>query len=154
MEYREAIIAQIERYYKEIIEVYKITTVSTMKDARKMGFFRKRSMQVHIEEYRKHLEDAKTIDVSNIQIPSYDAKAKMLVDGLQRSVRSFCNLCEENMKFSQVAEQRQYKNSGVGIEEFKSSYNSMQIALEQALVELGDLDKAYRQYTADDKPEE
>lgn len=149
MEYREALTQQVEKYYREIIEVYKNTTMEAMQDARKLGLFKKRSFRDHIANFQKHKEDAESLDISGIEIASYDVKAKLLADAFQRSVRSFIRLCEENMTFYDITEKKQYRGSGIKVKDYTESFNHLQQILQDAVVDLDALDNTYQQYNAD-----
>ncbi len=154
MDYREALIAQIERYYQEVVYPYKDTTTNAMTDARKLGLFKKRDFGVHIRKFQAHMETAAAIDVGQIEIPGDDVAGKLLADQFLRSRKTFLRLCEANIAFYKVADKKQYRGSGIVVKEFKDTLGRMQDALKEAVLELDLLDKAYQKYAAGDPAEE
>lgn len=146
MDYRDALISEIESYYREVIERYKDTTQAAMKTARKMPIFKKQDYSVHLENFKGHMKDALEFTNANVQIPEDDEKAIELVQKLHKSVDSFCRLCETNIKFYKISEQKQYRNSGIKISDYKLAYGVVSEALEESVADLDDLDKAYRDY--------
>lgn len=154
MDYREALTAQIERYYQEVVYPYKETTTNAMSDARKLSLFKKRDFGAHIRRFQAHMETAAAIDVSQIEIPGDDVAGKLLADQFLRSRRTFLRLCEANIEFYKVTDKKQYRGSGLIVKEFKAALERMQDALKDAVLELDLLDKAYQKYAADDPAEE
>ncbi len=154
-DYRQALMAQIEQYYQEVVYPYKETTTNAMKDARKLNLFKKRDFGAHIRRFEKHMETAEAMDISAVeqQISSDDVAGKLLADQFSRSRKTFLRLCEANIEFYKVTDKKQYRGSGIIVREFKEAAERMQEALKEAVLELDLLDKAYRKYAAD-KPAE
>lgn len=154
-DYRKALIAQIEKYYQEVVYPYKETTTSAMKDARKLNLFKKRDFGVHIRRFQEHMETAADLDISDIEsrISSEDVAGKLLADQFSRSRKTFLQLCEANIEFYRVTDKKQHRGSGIVVKEFKAAAERMQDALKAAVLELDLLDKAYQKYAAD-KPAE
>ena len=150
MEYREALIAQVEEYYQKVVYPYNETTTNAMNDARKMGLFKKRDFGVHIRRFRSHMETAAAVKIAEILIPDEDTQAKLLWNQLCRSIDTFLQLCEKNIRFYEITDKKQYRGSGLVIREFKEAAEDMQLALKEAVLELELLDKTYQKYTADD----
>lgn len=154
-DYRQALIAQIEKYYQEVVYPYKETTTNAMKDARKLNLFKKRDFGVHIHRFQAHMETAAAMDISGIEeeIAGDDVAGKLLADQFSRSRRTFLQLCEANIEFYKVTDKKQYRGSGIVVKEFKAAAERMQEALKEAVLELDLLDKAYQKYAADDPAE-
>lgn len=155
MEYRQSLIAQIEKYYQEVVYPYKETTTNAMKDARKLNLFKKRDFGGHIRRFQAHMETAAAIDISQIEpeIPGSDVAGKLLADQFSRSRKTFLQLCEANIHFYRVTDKKQYRGSGIVVKEFRDAADRMQDALKSAVLELELLDKAYQKYTADNPAE-
>lgn len=149
MEYKQMLSAQVDKYYGQIIMKYQGTISAAMADGKRMGLFKKVDFSGHIENFQKHIDDAKKIDTSNIEIPSNDIKSKVLEDCLNRSVETFCALCEKCILFYDVSDKKQYKGSGVKVSDYKEAFITMHDAIEVASKELNILDKAYEEYNAD-----
>ncbi|MGN0659180.1 MAG: hypothetical protein ACI4LA_06200 [Emergencia sp.] len=154
MDYRQELLQQIETYFTDVITPYKQTTTGAMQDARKLGLFKKRDFSGHISAFEKHKEAAEGVDISGIEISPGDVKAKLLADQFMRSRRSFMLLCEENMRFYEVTEKKQYRGSGVTVKQYTESFNKMQEVLKEAVTELDLLEKEYTEYARDNASEE
>lgn len=149
MEYKQMLSAQVDKYYSHVIMKYQITTAAAMKDGKRSGLFKKVDFSGHITNFQKHIDDAEKIDTSNIVIPPDDVEAKILDDCLNRSIHSFCILCEKCKLFYEVSDLKQRKGSGIRVSDYKEAYIEMNDALQTAVKDLQMLDKAYEKYNAD-----
>lgn len=149
MEYRKKLREEIDRYYRDILPVYQNTTAEAIKDAKKLGLFRKRDFSGHIGRFRKHMVDAQSLCV-DIAVPPEDARSRRLAEIFKKSVASFILLCDENIRFYTITEKKQYRDSGVTVKEYAESCNLMQNILARAVKDLDELDQAYQQYGAGD----
>lgn len=146
MDYREALIEQIGDYYEKVIEKYKYTTVSAMQTARKMSLFKKQEYSGHIENFRGHIKDALEISGKHVDVPESDPEGKELKEKFYKSIGSFCRLCETNIKFYRISDKKQYRDSGIGMKDYKLAYQVMEQVLAESVEELNELDKAYAKY--------
>lgn len=150
MDYRTALKQLIMEYRDGIMEIYQVTTTAAMKDAKKLGMFKKRSFGGHIDSFRSHMEDAKALDVDAIDIPEGDEESRNLADLMKKSIQSFCLLCDLSIEFYQMAERKQYKDSGVSVEQYTKALSQMQRVLMRSLEDLNNLGQAYGEYHTDD----
>lgn len=154
MDYREALQEQVEKYYHEILAEHGKTTVAAMKDGKKLGLFKKRDFSGHIAKFEQHKADAQALDVRDIEIPTDDVYAQNLAEAFLRSVTTFIMLCEDNIRFYDITERKQYKDSGVTVKNYTDAFQRMQTMLSAAVRDLEALDEAYKEYNADNFSEE
>lgn len=149
MEYKEALREQMEKYY-DISGDYREATVLAMQDARKLGLFKKRDYGPHIQRFSHIIEELRKLDYHSIEIPEEDKDAVSFVELLDRSVISFIMLCEENIKFYEMTDRKQYRGSGVTVQLYAEQTQKMQQALSRAVEETSYLEQAYKEYFSGD----
>ena len=150
MDYRIALKQLIEEYRDGIMEIYQVTTTAAMKDAKKLGLFKKRKFGGYIENFRSHMEAARALNVDAIEIPETDEESRTLADLLKKSIQSFCLLCDLSVEFYEMAEKKQYKDSGISVEQYTKALGQMQRVLMRSLEDLNTLGQAYGEYHTDD----
>ena len=132
MDYRIALKQLIEEYRDGIMEIYQVTTTAAMKDAKKLGLFKKRKFGGYIENFRSHMEAARALNVDAIEIPETDEESRTLADLLKKSIQSFCLLCD------------------LSVEQYTKALGQMQRVLMRSLEDLNTLGQAYGEYHTDD----
>ena len=148
MDYRIALKQLIEEYRDGILEIYQVTSPTAMKDAKKLGLFKKRKFGSYIESFRSHMETAKALDVDAIEIPETDEESENLVELLRKSIESFCLFCDLSIEFYEIAEKKQYKDGGVTVEEYTQALSQMQRVLMRSFEDLNNLGQGYDAFQA------
>lgn len=146
MEYREVLTNAVEHYFNDILEKYKVTTTGALQLSKKLSLFKKYDFSGYIADFQTHMEEAEAIDVSELDIPSSDVKSKMLAEKLRVSLISFQILCSDNIKFYEIADKKQYRDSGVKASDFKEAFNRSQTSMAEAVRDLKELEEAYAEY--------
>lgn len=149
MEYKDALKAQMEQYYKITAE-YRKATVDAMKDARRPGFFKKRDYSGHIRRFQILAEMLRNLDYKSIEIPEEDKAGRDYLALMDRSIDAFRMLCEENVRFYDMTDKKQYRKNGITVKEYAEVTASLQTAIAKAVEETGYLEQAYREYFAAD----
>ncbi len=153
MDYRQILREQMEQYY-QITALYREITMDAAKDARKLGLFKKRDFAPHITAFRTCIADTRRLDIKRAEIPAEDEAAQNLAACFDRSVLSFVLLCEENIRFYELTDQKQYRGSGVTVKAYAECTNMLQNMLAGAVRELEKLETAYKEYFADQLSDE
>ncbi len=145
MEYKEALREQMEQYY-QITGRYRDATLLAMKDARRPGLFKKKDYGPHLERFKSLIEELRQLDYKSIVIPEEDEEGRAFAELMDRSVISFMLLCEENIRFYEMTEKKQYKGSGVTVKGYAEATQQLQQILARAVNETGYLEQAYKEY--------
>lgn len=153
MDYNEALKQLVVEYRDGIMEIYQTTAGAAMKDAKKLGLFKKKDFSGYIEDFRRHMETAKALEVDAIEIPEADEEAQSIAALLKKSIESFCLLCDLSIEFYELADRKQYKDSGVTVEAYTRALGQMQQVLMRSLEDLNTLGQAYQQRYADNLPD-
>lgn len=149
MDYKQALKEQMEAYY-QITASYRGITMDAAKAARKPGLFKKQDYTPYITGFRTCIADVRKLNLEKIEIPKDDKDAQNLAEFFNRSVLSFILLCEENVKFYEMTDRKQYRDSGVTVKSYAEAANMLQNMLAGAVRELEKLETAYKEYFADD----
>ena len=150
MDCRKDLIQCIEEYRDGILEIYQVTSPAAMKAAKKLGLFKKRSFDEYIESFQSHRETARALDVDAIELPEDDEESRSVVYLFKKSIESFCLLCDLSVEFYQLAERKQYKDSGVTVEQYTKALGRMQQVLMKSLEDINALGQAYEEYHTED----
>ena len=152
MDYRETLLQEFERYQKELLPAYQVTTSAAMKDAKKLGLFKKKKFGGYIADFKSHMEAgmSQIAKLDLLEIPEEDEKSREVADALKKSLRSFCLLCDFNVQFYDMTEKKQYPGSGVTIKSYTKACDEMQSVLMRAVEDAAALEKAYEKYQTDD----
>jgi len=153
MDYRDALRKQIQLYYEDIIPQYHVTTVAGMKAAKKLRLFKKVDFKGYIAEFQDYKERALKLESMDLRVPAEDVETKLLEKDFRNSLLSFVMLCDANIAFYDMNERKQYRNGGVNVHDYAEVVNEMQKALAEAVMDLDFLDKAYKEYCADNPAE-
>lgn len=153
MDYRQALKEQMEQYY-QLTLAYRQTTVDAMTELKRRSPFQKKDYSPYIQSFQKHKADAEKLEVKDIAIPESDEQFLTFAALLMRSITSFILLCEENVRFYDVTDRKQYRKNQVSLKEYADAGRSWQGVLEGAVKDLEKLEDAYKECYADDFSEE
>ncbi|MEG1469907.1 MAG: hypothetical protein RR313_05970 [Anaerovoracaceae bacterium] len=145
-DYREELLSQIEKYYGEVLEKYKVTTTAAMLDARKASLFKKKDFAGHVVHFKEHKEEALSITPEQIEIPSDDFETKKIVEIFKKSLATFNGLCDRDIEFYDFMDRKQKREDGINVKNYKEVFGAMQRAMLSAHEALGFLDTAYQKY--------
>ncbi len=146
MDYREALLKQIDIYVNDILPKYHETTVEGMKMAKKIRLFRKIDFTKYMDAFEEHKTKALKLEAMDLRIPETDEEAKGLEHDFRKSLLSFIILCDANVVFYDYNNRKQYKDGGFVMKEYTQAVNEMQEALREAVLDSSILDRTYQEY--------
>lgn len=148
MTYREALQQQMEEYY-QITAGYRAATMDATRLARKPGLFKKQDYSPYIQQFMKLAKDGEALNRKQLQNLAESDEEKHIAELFSRNVISFILLCEENARFYDLSDKKQYRKNGVTLQEYAECANRLQGILDGTVKELEKLEQAYKEYFAD-----
>lgn len=149
MDHKQALKDLMETYY-QITLGYRKTTIEAMAENKRRAPFKKKDFSPYILRFSHHKEEAEKLDVKAVAIPEGDEKARELAELFERSVTSFILLCEENIRFYDIVDKKQYRRNKISLKEYTDSITRFDGVLSGAMRELEKLETAYKEYCGGD----
>lgn len=148
MGFKETIDALMDRYYKDILESYKVTAMHSMKASRKMGLFKKMDYSPYIQDFKRYAGEADEIraELEDLSPSEDDSAGRDLLKAFRVSLRSFSDLCQRNAEHYDLMDRKQYRKNAVTLEDIKLSISGVNAIMGPALETLDILDRAYKLY--------
>ncbi len=148
MTYREALQQQMEAYY-QITTGYRTATMDATRLARKPGLFKKQDYSPYVQQFTKLAKDGETLNRKQLENLAETEEEKRIAELFSRNVISFILLCEENARFYELSDKKQYRKNGVTLQEYAECANRLQGILDGTVKELEKLEQAYKEYFSD-----